>query len=309
MNLRKIDLNLLVIFDAVYVEKHVTRAAQKIGLSQPAVSNALTRLKHLLEDELFVRAANGLQATPRAQELAGSIHKILAELEHILDKEDFDPQTAKRTISIACVDFFEAIMLPPLAKFLNQNAPGITLRILPTSGKSFEYLDRGDVDFAIASFSQPPERFGHHVLAKTSYSSILRKSHPAAPRGNAPHELSLKDFAAARHILLSPRGETSGFVDAELAKLNLSRHVCLTITSFLSATPLLTDNDLIMTAPQTIIKKLVTNRELIEVPCPVMAPETFQALDLIWHRRLSDHPTNIWFTRVLQDIAQTAFNI
>ncbi|GAA6209473.1 LysR family transcriptional regulator [Cognatishimia sp. WU-CL00825] len=299
MNLRRLDLNLLVVFDAIYAERNITQAGHKIGLSQPAVSNALSRFRHVIGDELFVRGPKALLPTRRARDIAGPIHAILTELSTVLDDAPFDPRTAQDVISIAMVDFFETLMLPRLMAFLDKNAPGIRLRLIPSFGRSIDYLDNGEVDIAIASFGHPPDRFGKQTLMVANYACVMRRSHSLATQ-----TMSVKNFAQARHLLLSPKGDMRGFVDTELAKMGLARQVCLTVTGFLAASEVLLQTDTVMTAPEPVADKLALHPDLIKLPCPIVAPKDHMRLDAIWHKRHFGHAMGQWFLQTLAEIAQ-----
>jgi DNA-binding transcriptional LysR family regulator len=288
MNLRALDLNLLVVFDAVFLEKNITRAGLRVGLSQPAVSNALTRLRGHMKDELFLRGPEGLRPTPRALELAPAIRAILSELERVLDPQAFDPATAMRSFTVAAVDYFSVVIAPALLGILTREAPGIRLQIMPSVGRTFEALDHGEIDFGAASFGDAPDRFGYHRLIEDSYSCVVRRGHPLAG------ELDLRRYAQAAHLLVSPRGDARGFADDELAKAGLTRHVALVINHFAAAPSIVAQSDLVLTAPTLILKRLLTDR-LVLLPSPVAAPMAFRHLDLIWHDRLVRHPAHLWF--------------
>ena len=227
MNLRRIDLNLLVIFDALMRERNVTRAARRVALSQPALSNALSRLRHYLKDELFVRGPDGMVPTPRALELAPQIHNALAALESALDPLDFDPATAVRTFTIDTNDYIVATSIATLMSRLPDLAPGIDVRILPPSGRAFERLDAREIDFAVGTYGDVPERFGVLHIDDNAFACLMRADHPLAQG-----ELDLGRYAAAKHLLITPRGDPVGFVDTALAEHGLTRRIALTVNHF-----------------------------------------------------------------------------
>jgi DNA-binding transcriptional LysR family regulator len=152
MNLRRLDLNLLVIFDALMTERKVTRVAKCVSLSQPAVSNALSRLRHYFKDELFVRGPEGMLPTPRAMELAPQVHAALNSLEQALDPRAFDPASAVRSFTIDTNDYMVSVVMPPLMRRLATIAPAIDVRVLPAAGKAYERLDARDADFALGTY-------------------------------------------------------------------------------------------------------------------------------------------------------------
>lgn len=297
MNLRSLDLNLLTVFDAVYAERNVTRAAKRVGLSQPAVSNALSRLRGHLKDELFLRGPEGLRPTPRAMELADPIRSILVELERVLNPVAFDPATSSRTFRIAAVDYFTVVIAPSLLKIVTVEAPGVRVQIVPSVGHSFEALDRGEIDFASAAFGDPPERFGHVPLIEDSYSCLVRKEHRLTS-----HRLTLKRYAAASHILMSPSGDARGFVDDSLMEFGLTRHVAMVVSHFAAAPPIVAESDLILTAPTRVLRRLLNDRLRI-LKSPVQTPPAFRCLDLIWHDRLARHPALDWFRAAIERAA------
>ncbi|SMR81487.1 DNA-binding transcriptional regulator, LysR family [Aliiroseovarius halocynthiae] len=297
--LRSLDLNLLVVFEAVYRERHVTRAAEKLGMSQPAMSNALQRLRSTLGDELLVKSPAGMEPTERAVELAVPIQGILAELEDLLANRRFDPATAKGTITIAAVDYFNVILLPPLMQVLSDQAPGVSLRITPTNGRSYELLDVSEADLALASFGDVPVRFQKDVLRNEGYACVLRRDHPAL----LSNGLTPKRYAELRHILHSPGKDTRGSTDQALAVLGKQRHVALTVSSFIHAESILTVTDMILTAPRSVAARLAENPALTTIPCPVAVDANVQQLEMLSHTRLGKRPLVAWVRQVLLEIA------
>jgi DNA-binding transcriptional LysR family regulator len=289
MNLRSLDLNLLVVFDAVFAERNITRAGLKIGLSQPAVSNALTRLRGHLKDELFLRGPRGLRPTPRAVEIAGPIHAMLVDLERVLDPAAFDPATARRSFTVAAVDYFTIAVAPRLARMLAEAAPGVDVRIVPTAGQATELLDRGEIDLAAAAFGDVPDRFGRRTIVTDDYACMVAARHPFARRPP-----TLRAWAAARHILVSPRGDARGFVDDRLAEKGLTRQVAVSVNHFSAAPGIVAGTDLVLTAPRRVLAAFASRRTAI-LDCPVEAPPAFRRLDMLWHERLSRHPAHQWF--------------
>jgi DNA-binding transcriptional LysR family regulator len=297
MNLRSLDLNLLVVFDAVFTEKNVTRAGLRIGLSQPAVSNALTRLRGHLNDELFLRGPDALRPTPRAVELAGPIHALLTDLGQLLDPAAFDPTTAVRTFTIAAVDYFSVVVAPKLARHLSTHAPGVDVRVMPTAGRAMELLDQAEIDLATASFSDPPDRFGTATLVEDGYSCMVATGHSLAAE-----KLTLARYAAARHLLVTPRGDARGFVDDKLAEKGLTRRVAMTVNHFSAAPAIVEGSDLVLTAPTKIIERYLGPRTTM-FPAPVDAPLALRRFDMMWHERLGRHPAHVWFRRTLREVA------
>lgn len=298
MNLLRLDLNLLLVFNAIMQERHVTRAGGRIGMSQPAMSNALNRLRRHLADELFIRTADGMQPTARAMELAGPIRGALESLEATLDPVDFDPRTAERQISIGTNDYSVTILMPIAVARLEAEAPGIRLRLVPSAGRNFEMLDKQEIDFALRAFDDIPERFEAERLIDDSYLLMMRKGHPLA-KGR----LSVETYAAARHMLMSPRGDAFGFVDQALAKVGLTRQIAMTINNFSSAPALLANSDLILTSPRKIAERFAPLYGLVTREAPFDGPREYASATLIWHAGLGEHPAFDWFRRFMVSVA------
>jgi len=298
MNLRSLDLNLLVVFDAVFKERNITKAGAKIGLSQSSVSNALTRLRGHLNDELFLRGSGTMRPTPRAMELAEPIHATLTSLESILDPKKFDPKIEKRVFTIAAVDYFSLIIAPKLAQYLSQNAPGIGVNILSASLDVQALLDAGEADFASAPYTDLPDRFDSALLLEDTYVCVIRADHPLA--GANP---TIEQYAASQHLHVNSKGDSYGFVDDALARQGLSRNIAMTVNGFSVAPAIIDQSDLILTAPRKIIQNYASATNYI-FPCPVEAPTSSRRLNLMWHKRLAVHPSHLWFRETVQKISQ-----
>jgi DNA-binding transcriptional LysR family regulator len=297
MDLRSIDLNLLLVFDAVFQEKNITKAGKKIGLTQSSVSNALTRLRGHLNDELFVRGTDGMRPTQRATELAGPIRLTLFSLQNILDPQKFNPMTEKRVFKIAAVDYFSVIVAPRLANYLSRNAPGIDVHIIATAVSAAELLDNGEADFVVGRLANLPERFGLELLITDSLVCMVREGHPFA--GKAP---TIQEYADGQHLVSSLIGDPQNVVDDELAKHNLSRRVAMTVSSSAVAPAIVEESDLIVTAPKKIIRRYANPKSFV-FDCPIQLPDRSIHLDLAWHKRLSVHPAHQWFKNTLISIA------
>jgi DNA-binding transcriptional LysR family regulator len=299
MNLRRVDLNLLVIFDALMRERNVTRAADKVGLSQPAFSNALSRLRAFFEDDLFLRGPDGMRPTARAMELADQVHEALAAIDAALDPVRFDPATAHRTFNVETNDYVVTAFFPALMQVLRKEAPGIDIRVSPQAGRAFERLDAQEIDLAISAFGDPPDRFGMEELSRDGYGVVMRKTHPLADEN-----LTLNRYAAATHVLVTPRGDPRGFVDEQLAEKGLTRRVGLTVNQFASALPIVAGTDLIATLPLRIAGIGAKRFGLTMKDAPIVPPRGFQEVQMIWHKRLGAHPANTWLRQILRRAAE-----
>jgi DNA-binding transcriptional LysR family regulator len=294
MNLRRIDLNLLVVFDAVMLDKSVTRAAERVFLTQSAVSSALGRLREQLGDELFIRGPGKLRPTPRALELEEPVRALLAELQQVLAPARFDPAHEQRSFTIATNDYFTAVVAPPLAGRLAQAAPGIDLRIVPTGGRPLEMLDAREADLVCTSWSRPPERFAIETLLEDDYVCVVRKDHPFAKKPP-----TLAQFARAKHVLVSPRGDVRGFVDEKLAEKGLTRRIALTVNHFAAAPQIVAETDAVLTVPRLIAQRFAPTRTTALFDCPVPVPPALTRMSMLWHDRLARHPAHAWLRETL----------
>ena len=217
VNLGAIDLNLLVVFDAVMRERNVTRAGQRVGLSQPAMSYALVRLRHMLKDELFVRSPKGMLPTPRAEQIALPIRQALDNLQHSLEPAEFNPSEAQRTFRIAADSYAAMVLVPPAAIRLAKAAPNVTLAFRPSGTLDIpDLLDRGQLELAIGSFAHKGERFSRRQLLEDTFVAVLRKSHPV---GTTDRKLTLEQFAALPHLeVSSPLPQATNFIDDTLSR-------------------------------------------------------------------------------------------
>lgn len=298
MNLAGIDLNLLVVFDALMQERSVTRAGKRIGLTQPAVSNALNRLRHLVKDDLFLRGPKGMRPTPRALELAGPVRQALDQVEQALEPAAFDPATATNTFRLAMADYAASLILPPLAHRLEREAPGIDIRVRYSDNVSAPgLLDRNEIDFAIGYHTDWPERFDGRVLFTETYVCVMRRGHPLARE-----RITLKEFAAARHLLISVTGEPPGFVDRLLARRGLNRRIAMTANQFLVAPLIIQHSDMIMTLAVRTAERFAKVNNLHIVPVPLERDPI--DLTLLWHKELSRHPAHEWLRGMLIEICR-----
>jgi len=286
-----LDLNLLKALDALLDERSVTRAAERLGFTQPAVSGMLTRLRDSFDDPLFVRTQRGIVPTLRAVELAGPLKQILGDIEALLQPVAFDPATAEFTVTIAATDYaLQAVIVPFLAK-LRRRAPGIRVAIRPVEDDRVQMqFERGDLDVALMT----PETAlpGLHAcrLFDETYVCVLRAGHP-----DAGGPLTLERFCALDHALVSYSGERfRGVTDDVLAKLGRERRVVLTVTSFLVLTEMLRTTDLIAVAP----RRLVTGAEglaLLEPPADIPGFTKIAA----WHERTHRDAGHRWVRALL----------
>jgi DNA-binding transcriptional LysR family regulator len=300
MDLAGVDLNLLVVFDALMAERHVTRAGERIGLSQPAMSAALNRLRHLLKDDLFIRRADGMHPTRKAQELAIPLRQALGQIQAALEPQIFNPATAQRTFKLATNDFAASILLPKLGTRLSAEAPNIHLRVISADDLlGMKLLDEDAVDLAVAPFENPEPQFvRQHLLEPAGFLCVMRKGHPLAGKA-----LTIETFAATPQLLISRTGDSSGFVDTILAEVGLQRQVAFTVPSFLLAPIVLAQTDYIAVLPRRLVQMFLDMLDL--VTCEPPFTQRKFPLAMLWHQRFNKDLGHLWLRNTLFEIAAT----
>jgi DNA-binding transcriptional LysR family regulator len=303
-HLAGVDLNLLVALDALLVERNVTRAAARVGLTQPAMSRALGRLRTLLRDELLVRAGRGMVATPRAEQLAQPLSRLLADADSLLRQGlPFDPRTSDRTFRLEANDFIEELVLPGFVAHLGREAPGIQLAVHSASlaSDSAAALERGDLDFVISyARASYPGTLRSRVVYRDGFLCLVRRGHPALAGGG----LTLERYVALRHLLVAPSGRAGGVVDDLLAELGLARHIAVHVQSFLPVGSIIAASDLVVTMPARLAQRAAERPDLVTVPTPV-AVRPF-ALYLFWHARQDTDLGHRWFREGLVEAGEAA---
>lgn len=292
-DLRRIDLNLLVILDALLGEQHVTRAAERLHLSQPAVSHALARLRDLLGDPLLVRAGSGLVPTARALELAAPLAETLAQVQSLLAPNTFDPASARRTFRLAMSDYGAAIILPGLIRTLRKEAPGIDLQISHASREGMvEGLLNGDIDLAAGVLPELPGELRSSPLFEERYVCLLdRQSLPE------DGQLDLPTYLSRPHVLLEMRGSGTPEIERTLTALRERRRVAISLPHWSVAPRLISGTDLILTVASRALNE-VDDESLIVVPPPFeIAPFTFVSA---WHKRRGGDQALNWLNRRIE---------
>lgn len=297
MNIRSLDLNLLVVLDAMLAERHVTRAAKRVGLSQPAMSNALARLRDALGDPLFVRSPDGMQPTPRAEALALPLAAALAQLDNALGATAaFVPKTAELTFNLATFDFEQLVLLPALLETLSREAPGIRLSVtVPRERLPIADLQQGRIDLMIG-IAPPEPRPGlyQQPLFEDSYTCLLRPKHPDAKK------LTLERYCALEHLLISPFGGLAGPVDAALANLGKTRIVKVAFPHFALAPFLLLRSDCVLTLPSRAGALFAATLDLVQRPPPVNLPKFRETL--FWSERTHADPAHRWLRSLIKKL-------
>lgn len=285
--LEHIDLNLLVVFEALMAERNVTRAGVRIGRSQPATSAALARLRVLMEDELFVRGVDGLQPTPRALSLAGPIMEALSFIRASLPPlNDFEPATSSASVTIGMTDFPASMLTPRIVAAIRTQAPNMTLKFRTFIGRNdaVALLDTGQVDITISVSPDPVARILSRPMFSETFACLMRHDHPAADH------LDLQTFVTLPHLLVSPENESFGFVDAALSRLGLKRFIALTVPQQFIVPAIIATSDLIATIPRGAFVDGTAPLRLLTPPIK-LDPLPFV---LCWHRRNDSHPVQEW---------------
>lgn len=313
MSFLTLDLNLLRVFDAVMTEQNLTRAASRLAMTQPAVSNALRRLRDSLGDELLIRTAHGVKPTPRAENLWPAVRQALSALEEaIAPEQNFDIANAHNTFRLAMADATAALWLPALVRSIEREAPKLTIRMVPlTTREPRPMLLRGDIDLAVGFFpgvtaqlaggqgtSVSPIR--HEQLYSGRYVCVMRKDHPLAQE-----ELTVDSYCDANHLLVSFSGRAHGLVDEALAKIGRERRILLTVNQFFTAGRVVATSDLITVLPRHLIASTGITGALITKELPFDLPNVH--VDMLWHERDTRSPAHKWLRGHLSGTTSETF--
>lgn len=305
-NLSSFDLNLLRVLDALLIEHSTVRAGARLGLSQPAVSGALKRLRLSLGDELFFRSGQKLEATEFALSLKEPLQDILSRVEALIRAQDaFDPATAEHSFRISGSDFFAEMLMPALAEHLTAHAPSLRVHLVDlVPDDRVGTLASHDVDFALLPETQLPDWAEGQPVFSSSFSVIAKKAHPRttelalAPGDVMPLEL----FCDLGHVLFSTEGNPKGLGDEALARIGRERNVAMTLPVFSGVYRAVAGSDLIALLPSALAHRIAksANLNVFEPPIPVDPAR----LDLIWHRRFSDNPPHLWLRSRITELLQ-----
>ncbi|MFL6674408.1 MAG: LysR family transcriptional regulator [Massilia sp.] len=294
LNLRDIDLNLLVVFQQLYKDKRVSIVAQSLGLTQPAVSNALSRLRKMLGDELFLRTARGMEPTPYASQLAEPIDRALATIRDTLERQlEFDPKASVRRFTIAMTDLGEIHFLPRLMSCLAELAPGVTISTVRNTAVNLsDELEAGRVDIAIGLLPQLKAGFFQRLLFRQRYVCIFREGHMLDKES-----MTLQEFEQAQHIVVVAGGTGHAIVDDIIQRRNVRRNVRLSVPHFVALGHILATTDLIATVPERYVSESMAPFRLTYLPHPVPIPEF--DVNLFWHAKFHKEPGNQWLRSVI----------
>jgi DNA-binding transcriptional LysR family regulator len=299
MNLRSLDLNLLLVFDAIFNERSISKAAQKLHLSQPTVSNALARLRECLQDPLFERSSQGMLPTSRAKMISKPIRQALDVLDRGLRGEaTFNFTHSSREFVIAVEDYGETIILPRLLEWLSKVAPHVRIRIRPEPSALLKIALRdGEVDLALDYFAlREAGYYSKSVLTETLL-SLSRQNHP-----HVGEKLSLDSYLAQFHVVLAPRTDAMPMIDLALSKRGLQRRIAVTVPHFLSMPVIVQSSDLICTLPRRMAHLYADHFHLKTHAVPLRIPRF--PIYLIWHESAENDAGHRWFRNCLIDFCQ-----
>ena len=297
MELKDIDLNLLVIFNQLLTERKVSKVAENLGLGQPAVSNALARLRKLFGDELFLRTSSGMQPTPFADQLAESIGYALGMIHGAVNaRNSFDPASSKRSFSIGMTDIGEIYFLPLLMQRLQQVAPSVSISTVRNTAINLkDAMEGGHIDLAIGLLPQLKAGFFQRRLFIQQYVCMFRKGHPLDKK-----KILQSEFFAADHVAIVSAGTGHGQVDEILDNSSPQRRVKLKVPHFVAVGHILQSTDLVATVPERLAERMAKPFNLKYVPHPVKLPQI--AINLFWHAKYHKDPANQWLRGLIFDM-------
>ena len=306
MSFKNLDLNLLRVFDAVMAERNLSRAAAQLALTQPAISNAIARLRTALDDPLLTRVAGGVKPTPYAERIWPAVREALSGLQASLLPDGFDPKSARQTFRIAMADATAALLIPPLVATIELTAPGVSLRVLPlTTRDPRSLLEQDTMDLAVGYFplaindvgsQDAPRQIDHLRLYDGEYVVAMRADHELAQG-----ELTLDSFCSAQHLLVSFSGRAWGFVDETLAGFGRRRRVLITVNQFFTAGRVVTQSDLLTVLPRHFIEATGYADQIAIRPMPFRMDPVH--VDMVWHQRNKRLASHQWLRKIVEQAA------
>lgn len=298
MKLSDADLNLMVAFEALWEECSVSRAAQRLGVGQPAMSATLARLRALLDDPLFTRVGSRMQPTPKATRIAPSVHDALAQLRGVLaESQPFVAANARHVFAVASTDYTTLVLMPALMKTLRTEAPGIDLRVIGYDKGDIEaLLIEPRIDIALGVFPKPPGFAVRQTLCSERFVGVARIGHPAVADGR----MTLDDFCRLPHVLVSLRRDAVGYVDRWLATAGHARRVALVLPHMLAVPAVLLESDLLAVLPERMVRS-DTSRGLQSFEVPIAMPGW--SIEMLWNPIARSCDASAWLRRCVQEVA------
>jgi DNA-binding transcriptional LysR family regulator len=292
-----LDLNLLVIFDTILSERNISRAAERLSLAQPTVSNALNRLRQITGDKLFVRTGRGMEPTPHAERMAQPLREALATLRSaVYARRQFDPASDRRTFTLFLTDLGEAFFLPRLLAHLRGVAPGVKLTTLPMPDHNPQAaLESGEVDLAIGNLPDMKTGFYQQRLFREHYVGIARPGHALFAQ-----DVTLEGFRQASHAVVAPHGTGHSVLEQSLLKLGLQERIVLRVQNFLVLPAIVTQTDLVAMVPRSAANQLSSAYALRLMPLPIALPEF--VIRQCWHERFHTDAGNQWLRQQMAQL-------
>jgi len=297
-----VDLNLLKLLDALLKERSVTLAGERLGLSQPAASRGLGRLRRLLHDRVMVRTAKGLEPTPRALALEPALNRLLREARDIISPAHFDPGSAQGRLTLASIDHMALMLLPGLTARLECLAPGLDLEVRSLQGDNIELVARGDAGVAVGVFNDEslPAGFFRRPLYDEDLVCLVRRGHPALKQ-----PWTAEGFSALLHVLVTITGRGDALIDTALAQQGLRRRVAVRLPYFLAAPGLVAQSDKVLSLPRRLARQFTQVLPLEWLELPVHTGSF--TLSMIWHERTHRDPAHAWLReQITQTLAVAA---
>lgn len=293
-NIESLDLNLLVALKALLEEKHVTRAAERVGLSQPAMSRALSRLRKVLNDPLLVKGPSGFILTPRAIDLYSPLQIIFSEVNQIILPTTIEPSCMQGEIIIASRDHELTTILPKAIDYISKEAPGLSLRFIQPKGDDLSLLERQEADFITCGTENSAGTLHRYVLYQEEYICLASSKNRLIKK-----DFNLKKFLEMKHCLVSITGYGMGVVDSVLAQKGLKRQIAVRVPYFLAVSHIIANSDLIVTIPRRIGQIMAEHSNLVLLTPPIKIPK-FNVY-LYWHTRNQNNPIHQWLRKVIKD--------
>ncbi len=294
-HLRSLDLNLLVHLEALLAERHVTRAARRVGLTQPAMSRSLAKLREALDDPLLARGREGLALTRRGRELLPAVSRVLQDVEGLLARPHFEPLTAQRTFTLGANDYAQALLLPPLVARLSREAPGLDLAIVHVGQDAAAALQDDGVDLVIGLKQGGTAGVVWHKLLHDDFALIARAGHQEVGR-----TLGLEAYLRLSHVMVAPGGRPGSLVDDALAALGKRRRVAVRVPSFLAVPPLVASSDLVAIYPERLAREAarVFGVRRTRPPLRLVGFD----LHLAWHEKHRRDAGHAWLRAQVQNV-------
>ena len=293
----KVDLNLIVIFDTIMKEQSISAAAEQLAMTQPSVSNAVSRMRHHWQDPLFVKQGRGIRPTPYADKLWRQINNPLNDIQQAVSPAQFVPLYAKRQFRIALTDGMSGILWLPLRQYIEQQAPGIDIHAVPYKADGEALLLNADVDLVVDYYPGTSKLIHSHWVLDNHFACVMRPGHELAKQN-----LTLGRFINHDHLFVSLSGDARGVVDVQLQKLEKKRRIAMTVNSFAGAIEILRGSNLISVLPYSVAAKAIERGDLIAKKAPIEIPPA--PISLAWHTRDQRDVGLTWLRGVIEGIVE-----